>query len=53
MTKKTMKKTKLIFLGKKRVEQAKIYLKNYKKILDIIEKMTYLVIERLRKADSE
>ncbi len=50
---KIKEKTKLIFLGKKRVEQAKIYLKNYKKILDIIEKMTYLVIERLRKADSE
>lgn len=46
-------KTKLIFLGKKRVAKARKYLKNYKKILDIIEKMTYIVIERLRVADSE
>jgi hypothetical protein len=50
---KIKEKTKLIFLGKRRVEQARIYLENYKKILDIIEKMTYLVIERLRKADPE
>lgn len=46
-------KTRSIFLGKKRVEQARAYLKNYKKMLDIIEKMTYIVIERLRKADPE
>jgi len=50
---KIKEKTKLIFLGKKRVEKARIYLKNYKKILDIVEKMTYIVIERLRKADTE
>jgi hypothetical protein len=50
---KIKEKTKLVFLGKKRVEKAKVYLKNYKKILDIIEKMTYIVTERLRVADPE
>jgi hypothetical protein len=46
-------KTRLIFLGKKRVEQAREYMRNYKKILDIVEKMTNIIIERLRKADPE
>ena len=45
-------KTRLIFLGKKRVDQAREYLKNYWKILDIVEKMTHIVIKMLRKADS-
>jgi hypothetical protein len=46
-------KTKLIFLGKKRVGKAREYLKNYGRMLDIIEKMTYIVIERLREAEPD
>jgi hypothetical protein len=46
-------KTRLIFLGKKRVEEARQYLNNYKKILDLIEKMTYITLDMLRKAVSE
>lgn len=46
-------KTRSIFLGKKRVKQARVYMKNYKKMLDIVEKMTYIIIEKLRKANSE
>ena len=36
------KKTHIIYLGKKRVDRAKEYSDNYKKILDIIEEMTIL-----------
>ena len=46
-------KTRLIFLGKKRVDQARAYLKNYRKILDIVEKMTKIIIEMLRTAGPE
>jgi len=42
-------KTKIIFLGKKRVEYAKKYLENYKKLLDIIEKMTIINMEIMKK----
>jgi len=36
------KKTHIIYLGKKRVNQAKEYSDNYKKLLEIIEEMTIL-----------
>ncbi len=44
------KKTHLIFLGKKRVERAKEYSANYKRLLEIVEEMTTLVM-KLLKAD--
>lgn len=43
------KKTKIIFLGKKRVERAREYSENYKKLLDIIEEMTIINMELLKK----
>ena len=45
------KKTKLIYLGKKRETQAKEYSANYKKLLEIVEEMTILNMELL-KADA-
>jgi len=42
------KKTKIIFLGKKRVEKAREYSDNYKKLLDIIEEMTIINMELLK-----
>ena len=42
------KKTKLIYLGKKREKRAKEYSDNYKKLLDIVEEMTILNMERLK-----
>ncbi len=45
------KKTKLIYLGKKRQERAKEYSANYKKLLEIVEEMTTLNMELL-KADA-
>ena len=45
------KKTKLIYLGKKRQERAKEYSANYKKLLEIVEEMTILNMELL-KADA-
>jgi hypothetical protein len=45
------KKTKLIYLGKKREERAKEYSANYKKLLEIVEEMTTLNMELL-KADA-
>jgi len=45
------KKTKLIYLGKKREARAKEYSANYKKLLEIIEEMTILNMELL-KADA-
>ena len=41
-------KTKLIYLGKERVERAKEYSKNYKKHLEIVEEMTILNMELLK-----
>ena len=43
------KKTKLIYLGNKRVKQAKEYSDNYKKLVDIIEEMTNINMELLKK----
>jgi hypothetical protein len=45
------KKTKLIYLGKKREARAKEYSANYKKLLEIVEEMTILNMELL-KADA-
>ena len=45
------KKTKLIYLGKKRDTRAKEYSANYKKLLEIVEEMTILNMELL-KADA-
>lgn len=42
------KKTRLIYLGDAKVEKARIYSENYKKLLQIIEKMTILNMEILR-----
>ena len=43
------KKTHIIYLGKKRVNQAKEYSDNYKKLLEIIEEMTILNMKLLKK----
>jgi len=45
------KKTKLIYLGKKRKTRATEYSANYKKLLEIVEEMTILNMELL-KADA-
>lgn len=42
------KKTHIIYLGKKRVNQAKQYSDNYKKLLEIIEGMTILNMKLLK-----
>ena len=42
------KKTKLIYLGKKREVRAKEYSNNYKKLLEIVEEMTILNMELLK-----
>ena len=42
------KKTKLIYLGKKRESRAKEYSNNHKKLLEIVEEMTILNMELLK-----
>ena len=42
------KKTKLIYLGKKREMRAKEYSANYQKLLEIVEEMTILNMELLK-----
>ena len=42
-------KTHLIYLGKKREARAKEYSANYKQLLDIIEEMTILNMQLLKK----
>ena len=42
------RKTHLIYLGKKRVEQAREYSLNYKKLLEIVEEMTILNMKMLK-----
>lgn len=42
------KKTHIIYLGKKRADQAKKYSDNYKKLLEIIEEMTILNMKLLK-----
>jgi len=42
-------KTKLIYLGEKRAEIANQYIDNYKKILEIIDEMTMVNMQILKK----
>ena len=42
------KKTRLIYLGKKREDKAREYTKNYKKLLEIVEEMTIINITPLK-----
>ena len=42
------KKTKLIYLGKKREAKAKEYSQNYKKLLEIVEEMTTINMTLLK-----
>ena len=42
------KKTRLIYLGDKRVDRARQYSKNYKKLNQIVEKMSILNMEVLK-----
>ena len=41
-------RTKLIYFGRKRVDRAKEYSENYKKLLEIVEEMTILNMELLK-----
>lgn len=43
-------KTRLIYLGDKRVELARQYSGNYKKLLRIVERMTILNMERVKQS---
>lgn len=42
------KKTRLIYLGKKREDKAREYSQNYKKLLEIVEEMTIVNMELLK-----
>jgi hypothetical protein len=42
------KKTRLIYLGKKREDKAREYSKNYKKLLEIVEEMTIINMNLLK-----
>ena len=42
------KKTKLIYLGKKREPLAKAYSENYKRLLEIVEEMTEINMELVK-----
>ena len=42
------KKTRLIYLGKKREDKAREYSRNYKKLLEIVEEMTILNMTLLK-----
>ena len=44
------KRTRLIYLGEKRVERAREYSRNYKGLLAIVEEMTILNMELLKRA---
>jgi hypothetical protein len=43
------KRTRLIYLGQKRVARAKEYSQNYKRLLAIVEQMTILNMELLKR----
>ena len=43
------KRTRLIYLGKKRVALAREYSKNYKRLLAIVEEMTILNMELIKR----
>ena len=42
------KKTRLIYLGKKREDKAREYSQNYNKLLEIVEEMTIINMELLK-----
>lgn len=42
------KKTRLIYLGKKREDKARAYSQNYKKLLEIVEEMTIINMTLLK-----
>lgn len=42
------KKTRLIYLGKKREDKAREYSQNYKELLEIVEEMTIINMELLK-----
>ena len=42
------KKTHLIYLGDKRVDRAREYSDNYKRLLEIVEEMTIITMELLK-----
>ena len=42
------KKTRLIYLGKKREDKAREYSQNYKKLLEIVEEMTIINMDLLK-----
>jgi len=44
------KKTRIIYLGKKRVDKATEYSDNYKKLQDIVEEMTHLNMRLLKRS---
>jgi len=46
------KKTRLIYLGDKKVGRARQYSKNYKKLVQIVEKMSMLNMEILKNSES-
>ena len=46
------KKTRLIYLGNKRVERARMYSDNYKKLLIIVEEMTIVNMELLKRSEN-
>jgi hypothetical protein len=43
------KRTRLIYLGQKRVARAQMYSKNYKRLLAIVEEMTTLNMELIKR----
>jgi hypothetical protein len=47
------KKTRLIYLGRKREAKAREYSENYKRLLEIVEEMTILNMELLKHDSSE
>jgi len=47
------KKTRLIYLGKKREKRAREYSANYRKLLAIVEEMTLLNMALLKEYDGE
>lgn len=46
------KKTKLIYLGDKRVDRARQYSNNYKNLVQIVEKMTILNMEIIKNSEN-
>jgi len=46
------KKTRLIYLGDKKVDRARQYSANYKKLAQIVEKMTILCMEIVKNSEN-